>query len=81
MTTFPRHLTTHKVDYARIAHELGRYTLINNPILARSGLISLPWAAPNFKNTEIPTQRRGLKRQRTEFLLRTSLNVVLDQES
>ena len=81
MTIFPHSLTTHKVDYARIAHELGRYTLINNPILARSGLISVPEDAQNIKNAEFSTQRRGLNRHRTEFLLRTSLNVVLDQES
>ena len=81
MTIFPRPLTTHKVDYARIAGELRRCTSAKTRTKARSGPFSVLRNGQNDKNTEFPTQRRGLKHQTSVFLLRTSLNVVLDQET
>lgn len=79
MMILPHPLTTHKVDYARITDVVGPSTPHINSSMARSGPFFLPQADQQNKNVEFPTQRRGLKHQTCLFLLRTSLNVVLDQ--
>ena len=76
---FPRPLTTHKVDYARIT----------SPWTMRTPAIQ-PWlAVPRFSGHSCATSqeyrvsdaKEGLKHQTSSFLLRTSLNVAPDQEA
>ena len=76
---FPRPLTTHKVDYARITGVLDDEPP-SNPTLA----CSAPFSGHKLRTSQeyrVSDAKEGLKHQTSSFLLRTSLNVAPDQEA